>query len=504
MKTLGLVGREHEIDILNQLLNRKQSSFVIIYGRRRVGKTTLIQRWSASTKLPTFYWESPRSTADNVRSSLVREFGRWSTNLRGAIAPRYDDWLDVFRAMRQGIGDRQVILIFDEFPWAVEADPSLPSHLKTAWDQLFADSQAHLFITGSHISAMEKLLDSDAPLFGRLTRKLHVRPLSYAQIKPFVARYDIEKRLAVYSIVGGIPDYLRNWDDRQDLLRNIEHIFVSDSSPYRTERQLLISDVLRRSSPDYEAVLDAVGRGNHDADSIATDAVVSSHRVSQVLSTLVEVRLINRRVRASVPIRQQGQARHGRYFLNDPFLQFYYRFIAPNRTLIAQGLLTALEREFREQMRAFVGAAFEELCRVWTLDQAQKERLPMIPEYIGSDWGPQHQADVVAVNWRSREVLIGEAKWTDHAINKGEWEEFRIRVEHVLTRLRAAETTASKKANTGGPDWKTHLYLFVRRGITAEAQKASSVMNVKIIPFASMVRDLDQVSDNMDSAEPLI
>lgn len=501
MKSLNLVGRGREFDVLNQLLSRNQSSFVIIYGRRRVGKTTLIQRWSASTKLPVFYWESPRSTADNVRSSLVREFSRWNTSISGATAPRYDDWLDVFRAMRQSIGDQQVILVFDEFPWAVEADASLPSHLKTAWDQLFADSRVHLFITGSHISAMEKLLDSDAPLFGRLTRKLHVRPLSYAQIKPFVARYDIEKRLAVFSIVGGIPDYLRTWDDRQDLLRNIEHIFVSDNSPYRTERQLLISDVLRRSSPDYEAVLDAVGRGQHDADSIATDTVLSSHRVSQVLSTLVEVRLIDRRVRASVPIRQQQQARHGRYFLNDPFLQFYYRFIAPNRTLIAQGLLIALEREFREQMRAFVGAAFEELCRTWTLDQAQKGKLPMVPEYIGSDWGPQHQADVVAVNWRSREVLIGEAKWTEHAINKGEWEEFKARIEHVLARLRAAESVASKTASTDRPDWKTHLYLFARRGVTAATQKASASMQVKIIPFATMARDLERSITSADSAE---
>src|SRR5439155_23367027 len=138
----------------------------------------------------------------------------------------------------------------------------------------------------------------DAPLFGRMTGKLYVRPFSFAEIAPFVPRYSLEKRLAVYSILGGIPDYLRRWDDQADLMTNIKEIFLSDTSSFRNEHNVLISYVLRRDSPDYEAVLASVGRGLHDLDAIATDSVLSSGRAASVLGILTESRLVERRIRA--------------------------------------------------------------------------------------------------------------------------------------------------------------------------------------------------------------
>jgi AAA+ ATPase superfamily predicted ATPase len=155
--------------------------------------------------------------------------------------------------------------------------------LKKAWDHVFPGSQVKLLVSGSHISAMEKLLVSDAPLFGRMTGKLLVRPFPFVQIAPFVPRHDLEQRLAVYAILGGIPDNLRQWEDKADLMTNIRKIFLAELSPYRNESDILISDVLRRDSPDYEAVLSAVGRGKHAMDDICTDAVLPSHRVAYVL-----------------------------------------------------------------------------------------------------------------------------------------------------------------------------------------------------------------------------
>lgn len=493
MAKTPFVHRSQEIADLKHLTRRSEPCLVLVYGRRRVGKSTLLQHWAQQSRLPTFYWESPRSTADNVRASLLHELYLWKGERVVETRPRADDWLDVFRAMRRLIGDRPAVAILDEFPWAVEADDSLPSRLKTAWDTVFADSQIKLLIAGSHISAMEKLLLSDAPLFGRMTGKLYVRPFSFAEIKPFVPRYDAEKRLAVYALLGGIPDYLRRWDDEAGLMANIREIFLADTSPFRNEHNILISDVLRRDSPDYEAVLASVGRGLRDLDAIATDSVLSSGRTANVLGILTELRLIERRIRASVPLAQHGQARHARYFLNDPFLRFYYRFVAPNRSRIAQGLYDTLERQFVEQMRAFVGAMFEELCRSWTLAQARAGGLPFSPDFVGSDWGAQHQADVVAVNWREHQVLIGEAKWGDEPPDRKDWRLFEERAQKVLQRLKTADP-ANKPGREPVP-WEAHLVLFSRRGATPALRAEAKKANARVVPFNEMVRDLERLPD---------
>ena len=483
--------RAQEMSDLNRLTHRTEPCLVLVFGRRRVGKTALLQHWAEQSGRPVFYWESPRSTADNVRGSLLHELYLWSGEGVVETRPHTDDWLDVFRTMRRLIGTRPTVAILDEFPWAVESDPALPSRLKTAWDNVFTDSQVKVFISGSHISAMEQLLLSDAPLFGRMTGKLYVPPFTFAEITPFVRRYDPDKRLAVYAIIGGIPDYLRRWDDQADLMTNIKDIFLSDTSPFRNEHHILISDVLRRDSPDYEAVLSAIGRGHHDLEAIATDSVLASGRAANVLGILAESRLIERRIRASVPIAQHGQARHARYFLNDPFLRFYYRFVVPNRSRIAQGLVDTLDQQFQEQLRAFVGAQFEELCRTWTLAQAQAGTLPLSPDFVGSDWGPGYQADVVAVNWRERQVLVGEAKWGDTPSDLAEWRQFDERVRRVAKRLQAADP--GNKPEREPKPWQPHLVLFVRRGITPALRAEAAKADAQIISFSEMVRDLEQL-----------
>lgn len=493
MARVAFVHRTQEIADLDHLTRRPEPCLVLVYGRRRVGKSTLLQHWAQRSGLPTFYWESPRSTAENVRASLLRELYLWAGTPTVEARPGADDWLDVFRAIRRLLGDRPAVAILDEFPWAAEADPALPSRLKTAWDTVFTDSQIRLFIAGSHISAMERLLLSDAPLFGRMTGKLYVRPFSFVEIAPFVPHYALEKRLAVYSILGGIPDYLRRWDDRANLMTNIREIFLSDTSPFRNEHNVLISDVLRRDSPDYEAVLAAVGRGRHDLDGIAADSVLASGRTAGVLSTLTELRLVERRIRASVPSAQHEQARHARYFLGDPFLRFYYRFVAPNRSRIAQGLYDTLERQFAEQLRAFVGAMFEELCRTWTLAQAQAGALPFSPDFVGSDWSAQHQADVVAVNWREHQVLVGEAKWTDEPPDRKDWRDFAERAQKVVERLRAADPT--RKARGESAPWQVHLMIFSRRGVTPALRAEAKQANARLLTFPELARDLKRLPE---------
>jgi AAA+ ATPase superfamily predicted ATPase len=475
--------REQEIADLDHLTRRDGPAMVLVYGRRRVGKTALLSHWTARSGMPTFYWTAPRTTPDNLRTELVRELWHWeSPDKEIETAPRYDNWLDVFRALRRVVGQRKINVVLDEFPWAVESEPSLPSRLQAAWDHLFADSQVRLFISGSHISAMESLLRSDAPLFGRMTGKLYVPPFQFTEIAPFTRRYSLEKRLAVYATIGGIPDYLRRWNDRADLMTNIREFFLSDLSPFRNEAEILISDVLRRDSPDYEAVLAAIARGAHELGDIATATLIAKDRAASVLATLVELRLVERRLRASVPVSRHERARYARYHLADPFLRFYYRMVEPNRSFLAQQNYDAILRHFTEQMRAFTASAFEELCRTWTLAQGRVGGLGFAPEFVGSDWhGGEMQADVVAVNWRESQVLIGEAKWGEKAVDHSVYTALKERAQKVLARME------NKR------EWTVQLALFARRGFTSAVIDAAKADRTRLLTFEKIVSDLEKM-----------
>ena len=146
------VDRQSEIAELNQLLSGSSAQFISIYGRRRVGKTTLILQWAQHSGLPYLYWVARRETADAARHSLARTVWAWAyPDTPNPEPPRFDSWEILFREMARLLGDKKTIVILDEFPYLVESDPSFPSHLQAAWDHLFKEKPYLLVLAGSHI-----------------------------------------------------------------------------------------------------------------------------------------------------------------------------------------------------------------------------------------------------------------------------------------------------------------------------------------------------------------
>ena len=152
----GFVGRTQELAELDDLLAWKGNQFILVYGRRRVGKTTLILHWARSTGRPVIYWVAARDTPDQVRQGFVRAIWDWAHP--GELGtPRYDNWEEPLKLAANLIGDQPAILIMDEFSYAAESDPSLPSYLQAAWDHQFKNSNATLVVAGSHIGMMVNL-----------------------------------------------------------------------------------------------------------------------------------------------------------------------------------------------------------------------------------------------------------------------------------------------------------------------------------------------------------
>ncbi|MEW5986256.1 MAG: ATP-binding protein [Chloroflexota bacterium] len=214
------IGRQREIADLNEIVAQGGAQFILVYGWRRVGKTTLLLNWARQTSRPFIYWVATRDTPAQVRLSFTQALWEWAYP-EGRAVPRFDTWREVLDTAAQLIGDRPLIWILDEFSYAAESDPSLPSYLQAAWDHYFKDSQVVIILAGSHIGLMANLMSYQAPLYGRFTGQLPVAPLPFAALRDFLPDYPAAGRVAVYAVAGGIPAYLERFNSKESVGANI-------------------------------------------------------------------------------------------------------------------------------------------------------------------------------------------------------------------------------------------------------------------------------------------
>ena len=250
---------------------------------------------------------------------------------------------------------------------------------------------------------------------------------------------------------------------------------------FRSEPFILIGDVIRRETQTYEAVLKAVAAGKRTPREIGDMLDLKSSYLSPYLKQLETLRLIERRLPATIPREQRRTSRNSRYHLADHYLRFYYRFIAPNLGLVEQELADILWQRIAEQFRAFVGlTAFEELCREWTLTQARAGTLPFPPEIVGSYWSKAAQVDVAALNWREKAILLGECKWGVGAVGRAVIRELvQEKTPQVLQTL--PET---------GRDWQVHYTFFARAGFTDAARAEAEAVGAQLVDLALLDADL--------------
>lgn len=449
------VDRESEIAELNELLKDQRAQLIIVHGRRRVGKTRLLIHWAKETAHPYIYWvarrESPQATRMSLASALWRQFypERSSSEI-----PIYESWPLLFEEMARMVASNKVILIFDEFPYAVGSDPSLPSHLQISWDQHLKDTSITLVLAGSQISMMVDLLDYEAPLYGRSTAQFPVEPLPFHALSDFFPGYSAVERVSTFAVVGGIPAYLERFSPERSLSDNIRQHLFNRSGMFRSEPSILISELVRETR-NYEAIIRGIASGNHTTGKIASASGLSTSHIPAYVKQLIELGLIERRLSATISPKARRSAKRGRYYLRDAYLRFYFRFIEPNLEMLEQGLTDLLWERIREQFRAYVGAtAFEELCLQWVLREAKKGNLPLQPELVGSHWSSNAQVDVAAINWREKELLLGECKWQGRPVGRQIIQELVDKAPLVIP----------------GEDWKVHYAFFARSGFTRAAR----------------------------------
>lgn len=471
------VDREAELEALDALPARPGAQFAIVYGRRRVGKTTLVLEWVRRSGLPFVYWVAARESS----TLLLRSFSQAIYNHTHPEAPAdplftFPTWEMALREAAALGRDGRMILVLDEFPYAVQSESALPSLLQNAWDHHFKHTQVVLVLAGSQVGMMIDLLGYHAPLYGRMTAQLDLKPLPFRALAQFYPHYTAAERVAIYAILGGIPAYLETFSDNLSLSENVREQIFSVLSVFRNEALFLLQDEVREVN-SYLAVIRAIGGGAHTLDMITMASGLPKNHVSTYLARLQDLTFVRREVPVTVP--PGRRTTQGRYVLADAYLRFYFRFIAPNRALLEQGLYNRLWELISEEMRSFAGGtAFEELCRTWTIQQAAAGKLSFLPDTVGRHWSPDCEIDVAAINWRERQILLGECKWGTDPVGRNVIRDLvEQRGPRVLKRLEG--------------EWRAHYILFARAGFTDAAREEAAQAGAVMIDLAQIDRDLE-------------
>ncbi len=488
-----LVDRERELDELNGLLTAPASRLIAVTGRRRLGKTTLLLHWAKTSGHPYLYWVASHFPSD----ILLRQFSGlvWEHANPGSRAPRtfsYEDWSQAFEELAkacqgQGAQDKRHIVIVDEFPYAIASEPGLPSALQNAWDHHLRFSNVAFVLCGSQVGMMERMMDGSAPLYGRMTGPLQVRPLPFAATAAFFPKYSAEERVAVYAMLGGVPAYLEQFSGDQSLATNVRQHLFREIGIFRTDPDYLIGEQVRDLS-NYQAVLSAIAGGARRPAEIAMMAgLTQSSGADPYLNRLVEMEYVRRELPVTVSQAKRATSRLSRYVLADHYLRFYFRFVRPHLDLLAQRLDDLVWERVSEQLRAFIGmTAFEELCRAWLLSRARAGRLPFAVEQVGSHWGGGVQVDVVAISWREKAILLGEAKWGTEPVKR-----------NVVPELIAKKTPkVLKLLPDDGAGWTVHYAFFARAGFTDAARAEADAVGAELVDLERLDADLRETEQS--------
>ncbi|MBL7112182.1 MAG: ATP-binding protein [Bacteroidales bacterium] len=442
---MKFINRQRELEYLGQEYDREGSTFVVIYGRRRLGKTALIKEFICD-KSNVVYFLADKSS-ETVSINLFREVINRSSGSTFWPDIRLSTWDQLFDYYLGTTGmDVKKILIIDEFQYLVWSDRAFPSILQRIWDEKLKDQNIMLILCGSSVSMMlSEVLNYDSPLYGRRTGQIQIQPLNFLSLQEFIPHANPVFLAEIYGLTGGVPKYLDFFKERSSRDTLIQQTYLNVDHFLNQEARFILSEEINEPI-NYFSILKSIAGGNRKISSISNDLQYPSQKISPYLHTLQQIGLVERLV--PVTETMPHKSKKGLYRIRDYYLRFWFRFVYPYQSDISLGntrwLLEKIETEYSD----FMGPVFEDICR-----QQIPYLFPGQYTRTGSWWNKLNETDIVCLNPDSKQVLIGECKWTNKYVGMD-----------TLIQL----TELAKMIDFGFHPASIHYILFSKSGFTKE------------------------------------
>ena len=410
------VNRIDELNYLEKLHKEQDARFVIMYGRRRIGKTELLRQFSKNKKH--LFFSSDLSSEQEQLKQFSEKIFQLTRESFLQNQP-FGSWEALLRYIFDHLIPKMPLIIIDEFPYLCISNPALPSILQKIWDEKGKESNIFLILCGSYMSFMEKeVLGSKSPLFGRRTGQIALQPLSFKDLKLFFPRYSEEDRVFVYSILGGTPAYLQRFHDHKTIEQNVKEEILNKNGFLFSETRFLLIEELREPAI-YFSILKAIAFGRTRLNEIVQETGISDpHKVNKYLSVLRELRIVKR----EIPITENKphKSRKGIYSLNDPFFRFWFRYVLPHMSYLEEGDLDFVWQEkIKPSLDSFTGFTFEDICLQRLKNLNRKNMLPFKARSIGRWWNNKEEIDIVAYD-DQQSFIFGECKWKNKKVGLNE------------------------------------------------------------------------------------
>jgi AAA+ ATPase superfamily predicted ATPase len=460
------VGRDRELDNLNSRYDGGKFECAIVYGRRRVGKTTLINEFIKDKKA--IYYTGTQGNAKENLEGLSNSIYAYSNNATG-ISVSYSEFTQALTAAFEIARNERVIFVIDEYPYLAESYNAISSILQILIDKNKDTSKMFIILCGSSLSFMEnQVLGYESPLYGRRTCQFKITPFSFFEIKDHYTKWKPEDLATIYGITGGVPLYLSLMNEKHSLEKNIKDTFL-DANVYLFEEPTNLIQQECRDPAGYNSIIRAIAKGASKMSEISSKTGIGSAHLSGLLNKLISIGIVKK----EAPFGMYS-SRKTIYLIGDSMFRFWYRFIPDNTAAITRGLTDSVYDKIRPHINDFMGSVFEEICKQYLWESLRNDNMPVAFKDLGRWWGtdPKQKTEVeidIMGEENSNTAIFAECKWRNENVDAG--------VLDALTR----------KASLFRYN-KTWLYLFSKTGFTAGCiENAEALGNVKMVSFKDMM-----------------
>ena len=461
------IGRHTELLQLNNLYKQNKFQCVIIWGRRRVGKTTLINEFIKDKKA--IYFTGIESTAKDNLENLSKSIAALSGSSNNA--PVYKDFRSAFEAINELSQTQKIILVIDEYPYLARSYRPISSILQELIDNKFKNNpNLFIILCGSSMSFMEKqVLGYQSPLYGRRTAQFHINPFNFYETASYYQNFSPEDLAAVYGITGGIPLYMSFISDTLSLKDNIINNFLTPNGYMYEEPNNLLNQELREPAV-YNAIIRAVATGSSKISEISSKVGIENAKASNYIDKLIELGIIEKETPAGAP----KNSRKTIYSIKDGMFRFWYKFIPQNNVLIQRGKAENAWQNIEPYFNDYMGKVFENICADYLWENY--ENLPVSYQQIGRWWGTnpklkrEEEIDIVA--YADNKAILCECKWRGEKTDK-------IVLETLLERRKLLAHFD-----------ECYYYIFSKSGFTKSCVELAQTNNkIKLISFKEMLKN---------------
>ena len=420
------VGRKDELASLQELYDKKGFQMAVLFGRRRVGKTTLINRFIEINKCKSVAFVS----TEMAEKELLERMGNdvlesLAPNLCGKL--KFDSFDSIFDFIAEESAKEQIVFVIDEYPYLAKSCPYMNSLLQKYIDNKWKKSNLYFVLLGSLVSFMrEDVLGASAPLHGRASLEFKIKPFDYKDTALFVPGFNAEERAIVYGLTGGVAKYLEQFDSKRSLDENIERLFFSRNA-FFSEEQIKTVITGEKSNPvAYNSIIDAIANGKTKYNEI--QAATGMSDISFCLKSLISAEIVERR---EVP--------KPYYLISDSMVNFYFKYVAPGASLINSGKgKMYYEQKVKQNLHQFMGSVFEKMARDYILSNVGTKKIPCfltdVVEYQNSIKAGKEiipvEIDLLGLDGK-KYVLAGECKFKSEKFDKEELDTFQNKLNYV-------------------------------------------------------------------------